>query len=288
MLRFSLFLTSVMVASTSTAGGVPQCSVDTAPIQIVGESGSSPETTLSAAKPYDFAKQIGGSYPHFNVFVTAVTEYVAARLGRDNICLNSAESKERSLLQFMHWRLLPGNNLPAPMQRLDAWPSGGCRISSPWIDLAFERKPVPWIRGIVRWNQRQLLADQAALAGAQNVPPDVAVPLTNSEISHFVAEYARSEFRREPAAKPVEERIPPDILWLLRRSPQTTAIPFIGLVRGSMHNATEKSAEGYTKLVIALIDRCLASDEADIHYDSILDVANPTLLEQYKIVTPLY
>jgi len=280
MLRFSLFMASVMVTSTSAAGGVSQCHVDTVPIRISNETRHSAVTTLSAAK-------ISDSNPHFRAFVTAVTEYVTARLDRNNICLNSAESKERSLLQFTHWRLFPGNNLPTPMQRLDAWPSGGCRISSPWIDLAFEQKPVPWIRGIVRWNERQLLADQAALAGAQNVPQDVAVPLTNSEISHFVAEYAHSEVRREPAAKPVEERVPPDILWLLRRSPQTTTIPFIGLVRGSMHNATEKSAEGYTKLVIALIDQCFTSGKVDIRYNSILDVTDLIPLEQYKINTPI-
>jgi len=170
---------------------------------------------------------------------------------------------------------------------LDVRPSGGCRISSPWIDLAFERRPVPWIRGIVRWNQRQLLADQAVLAGARNVPPGVAMPLRGSEYSHFAHEYESSEIPPQPAAKSIEERVPPDLLWLFRRAWQSTRGPFEGYVNASMRKATEKGAEGYTKLVIALIDRCFASDGADIHYNSILDTADLISLEQYKIDTPI-
>jgi hypothetical protein len=277
MLRFSLFVASVMAASTSTAGGVSPCPVDTVPIQVVNEVRSGPETALSVANISD---------QHFRAFVTAVTEHVAARLAKDNLCLDN--SKKRSLLQFVNWPLIPTrDDPPAPVPSLDARPSGGCRISSPWLDLAFERMPVPSIRGIVRWNQRQLLADQAVLAGARNVPPGVAIPLMNREAGGFIGAYEDSELLHEPAAKPIEERVPPDLLWLLRRSWQSTRGPFVGYVTGSMRKATEKGAEGYTNLVIALIDRCFASNGADINYSSILDVADLISLEQYKIDTPI-
>ena len=55
-----------------------------------------------------------------------------------------------------------------------------------------------------------------------------------------------------------------------------------------MDTAIEKGAERYTKLVIALIDRCLASGEVDVHYSSILDVSDLISLEQYKIDTLTY
>jgi hypothetical protein len=57
-----------------------------------------------------------------------------------------------------------------------------------------------------------------------------------------------------------------------------------------MRVAIEKSAEGYTKIVLALIDRCFASPASDsvgFYYDNILDVADPVLLKQYKIDTPI-
>lgn len=281
MLRLFLLMAGVMAVNTSTAGGVSSCPVDTVPIQIVSEEGRGSVTTLSAA-------ELSDSSPQFRAFVKAVTEHVAARLARDKLCMASAESKQRSLLEFVNLPLIPRRDEPrAPAPSLDARPSVGCRISSPWLDLAVERKPLPSIRGVVRWNQRQLLADQAVLAGAQNVPPGVAKPLMNREVGHFVGEYMNSELLHEPAVRPIEERVPPDLLWLLRRAWQSTRGPFLGYVSGALNKATEKGADGYTKLVIALIDRCLASDGAEIHYSSILDVADLIPLEQYKIDTPI-
>lgn len=281
MLRFSLFMASVMAASTSTAGGVSPCPVDTIPIQIMNDTRSGAETKLSAAK-------ISDSAPHFRAFVMAVTEHIAARLDRDKLCIDSADSKKRSLLQFVNWPLANWRNEnPVPVLSLDARPPGGCRISSPWIDLAFERRPVSWIRGVVRWNERQLLADQAVLAGARNVPAGVATPLKGSEFDRIANDYADSEILRKFEIKPIaiEERIPPDLLWLFRHSWQSTRGPFGNAADSAMNKAMEKGAEGYTKLVIALIDRCFASDGANIQYSSILDVADLVPLEQYKINT---
>jgi hypothetical protein len=178
-----------------------------------------------------------------------------------------------------------------------------CRISSPWIDLVGYREPVPYVtpasqvRGIVRWNVRQMLADQAVLDGVKNVPPGVAMPPTGFEIHYYSGLYQDALHSRQIAAwverteqaglelspilvkqlqlvKPNKEHtIPPDLLWYYRHRSRY----------GRGHIA-EKSAEGYTKLVLALIDRCFASDEGTtLHYTNILDVADPVLLEQYKI-----
>jgi hypothetical protein len=66
-------------------------------------------------------------------------------------------------------------------------------------------------------------------------------------------------------------------------------MPFVGNVSGAMLKAMEKGAKGYTKLVTTLIDRCLASNGAGaaFRYSSILDVADPVLLKQYRIDTSL-
>ncbi|MDR1996395.1 MAG: hypothetical protein LBQ25_12490 [Azonexus sp.] len=143
---------------------------------------------------------------------------------------------------------------------------------------------------------RQLIADQAVLAGAQDVPPGVTIPMESREYRRFSDKYidllhlrwaaaygfGDPEILSESAAKPFEEGIPSDLLWLFRRDNPSS---FSGFAGGRA--VIEKGAEGYTKLVIALIDRCLASDGADIRYSSILDIADPSLLEQYKINMPL-
>jgi hypothetical protein len=287
VLRTLLLIAGVMVATTSIAGGASRCPADTVPINIVDEiwGGGAANPALSAAEV---------SNPHFRAFVTAVTEHVAARLarelpvghGRSQRCINNAESKKRSLLKFMARRIMTSDDETfAPVPSLGARPSGGCRLSSPWIEIAFERKPVPSVRGVVLWNERQALVDQAMLAGVRNVPTGVAMPLQQSEFERFALDYAKSEIHRKPAAKPIEERIPPDLLWLFRHSLQWERGPFDFAASRALDRAMERGAERYTKLVIALIDHCLASDGADIHYNSILDVADLISLEQYKIVT---
>jgi len=256
--------------------GVAQCSSYTVPIEIMDGARRTPQVILSIDK-------ISSGSPHFRAFVTAVTEHVAARMTKENLCVDSTDSNKRSLLQFVNWPLANyyGDEPLVSVPPLDARPSSGCRISSPWIDLVFERKPILSIRAIVRWNDRQLLADQAVLAGARNVPPGVAMPLKRSEYAHFLTEYANSEIRGEPAAKPIEERIPPDMLWLFRHSWQSTRGGGFG---PSLREAKKKGADGYTKLVNALIDRCFDSDGAALHYSTILDAADLVPLE-YKIDT---
>jgi hypothetical protein len=173
-----------------------------------------------------------------------------------------------------------------------------CRIYSPWIDLIVDRgvkrpsdrsdrKPVPHVLAIVRWNERQLLADQAMLAGVKNVPLNRPMPLNPRELGHFITEYERSELLGKSAAKPIEERVPPDLLWLLRRSRQSS--PFTSAVHDAMDKVTAN--EGYTKLVLALIDRCFAASASgkymDIPYIGMVD-DDPILLEQYRIdIRPL-
>ena len=266
------------------AENISPCSVDTVPIQIILGTKQRPVTTLPDAQIIDFP-------PGFAIFVKTVTEHIAAKLAQDNLCLGSAESQEHSLLQFVQLGLdvmTPIASIPS----LEAESHDVCRISSPWIDIVIERKPVPWIRAIVRYNERQLLADQAVLEGARNVPSGIALPLTVSEFDRYAdLEYARTEihyFRlRRLVTKPIEKRVPPDLLWLFRRAWQNPDSRFSSPALASMRQAMKIGADGYTKITTALIDRCFDPDGADIHYDNILDIDDLVLLEQYKIVTPI-
>jgi hypothetical protein len=286
MLRFFLFMVSMMAASTGAARGLPSCSADTVPIQIMapGFGGSG----------IDSVAKIPDALPHFRAFVTAVTE----RLAREKLCINSAgsmesmisaESENRSLLQFVYWRFVMHHDYIVPvMPSIGGRALPSCRIASPWIDLVVDRRQIPSsIRGIVYWNERQLLADQAMLSGAHNVPSGRAMPLEPRESDRFASEYEDREFSypRKPTTKLLEASIPPDILWLLRRSGRNERAGIFGEdVSRAMREATEKSVEGYTKLVLALIDRCLASDGVSFHYNSIRDVDR--IPGQYRIDMP--
>ncbi|MDR2688658.1 MAG: hypothetical protein LBB76_02730, partial [Azoarcus sp.] len=178
MLRFFLFVIGVMVTSASVAEDISSCPGNAVPIQIMTPGD---KIQLSAA---------GITPLHFRAFVEDVTERINSWVTRNNFCvdgakdmesMHSAESGQRSLLQFVYWGLSDREYL-IPAMPSTGWHGGTlCRISSPWIDLVVERKPAPQVVGIVRWNERQLLADQAVLAGARNVPPGVAMPLKDGE-----------------------------------------------------------------------------------------------------------
>ncbi|MDR2637174.1 MAG: hypothetical protein LBB55_02450, partial [Zoogloeaceae bacterium] len=202
------------------------------------------------------ADEIPDHLPHFRAFVTAVTEHINSRLTRDKLCITSdknmkyaelgrrgvcmnnalecmasAELGNRSLLQFVEWGLAVRHEYLVPaMISIGGRPSPSCQISSPWMDLVVYREPgsISQIRGIVRWNERQMLADQAVLAGEKNVPTGVAMPLTIPELDHFIALYGDTIYPRqladwgerhgleispelaEKAAQPVKEHnIPP-------------------------------------------------------------------------------
>ena len=283
----------VWAASAGSVWNVSRCS-NTVPIEIIAP-GYGTEIIHSPA-------EISDSLPHFSAFVTVVTEHVAARQARDKLCISDTEGmkglerldsmgraafEKRSLLQFVHWHFAMGHGFYVPVLPSMGGVHIDCRLFSPWIDLVVIRKPIPQIRGVVRWNERQLLADQAVLAGAKNVPLDRAMPLVGAG---FLGEYMDTEVhpKRRTAAKPIEERVPPDLLWLYRRSAGGEL--FGSSVEWAMREARKKGAEGYTHLVLALIDRCFAADEAKgavLRYNSILDVADPALLEQYRIDMPV-
>lgn len=282
MFRLFLFLAGTMAIAPSTAWGVSQCPAESVPIQIVNQSGESPPSILSAVKTPDSSL---GRIHTFRSIITAVTEHVATRLEKEKLCIDSTDSKNRSLLQFVNWPLGVRDTEypPHPVLSLDARPSNGCRVSSPWVDLVYERTPVPSIRGIVRWNARQLLVDQALLAGASNVPTGLAMPYKSKEVGAFAKDYEDSEHLGKDTSLPIEERIPPDLLWLFRRSIAWGVESFYMDTRGAIHVVAAKNAENYTRLVIAMIDRCFDSGERDIRYNSILDATDLIAPEQYKI-----
>ena len=290
MIRLFLFLTLsvIMACGTSMAENVSTCSVDTVPIQTMDRWGYKDITSLSAAQI-----QMGDTPPGFKAFVKKVTEHLAAKLGHEGLCLNSTESRAESLLQFVPLSLaIPKDYPPMPsMPPRKAQSFGVCRISSPWIDIAIEREPVPSVRAIIRFNERQFLADQAILDGARNVPPGMAIPLTRDEeynqyIRVYMHRYAWRYQRATPLPpeQPIEELVPPDVLWLLDHI-IVDNLP--GLVNTGMPGVILEGEEGYTKIVMALIDRCFDSDEVDIKFNSVLDVADLVPLEQYKSKRPI-
>jgi hypothetical protein len=226
MFRFFLLMVSVLAVSTSMAEEVSPCS-NTVPIQIISVDPQFDAATAAITEriAVQLAKEklcitgakntesMGDPCPNtlpiqiisadspdaqFSVFVDAVTERIAVHLAKEKLCITGAKSTEsmsdaaihhHSLLQFVYWPLFTGYEYLVPVMTYPGGqPPPSCRISSPWIDLVVDRGASPSIRGIVYWNERQLLADQAVLAGARNVPLGMAMLVVALVAARFLFE----------------------------------------------------------------------------------------------------
>lgn len=169
----------------------------------------------------------------------------------------------------------------------------------------------------MRWNPRQFFVDQAVLRGKPKVyadqplipldaaalPPGVAQPLSYDEFSRFAEAYiadhpmkirtllkgeSQEEFLKRVnelwvRQRLVEARMPPDVVLLLGGTERRSSGPTTDLARRILHYDMSKHADDYTKLVMALMDRCVASEGVDMNYSSIRDAADLISLEKYQM-----
>ena len=270
---------SLLVASASGATSAAECSRSSVPIRILDES-VKPGTEIVSADRIDD--------PSYRTFVSSIIGHLSSQLAASGLCPDEKGEATTSELYFVRRPLVTsGEEALSPLPSRDAWPTSGCRIVSPWVEFAVERTPAPQIRGIFLWSERQMLHDQAVLAGARIVPAEPPAPLRRSTFERLAQDYADSEIRRMPASpatvQPLTDRIPPDLLWLFRHSWQSTRGPFSGAASGALRVAVERVAGSYTEIVLALIDRCFASGAFSHRYNSILDIADVISLEDYRI-----
>ena len=276
-LSFFVLLVGLLLINSSAAGEISGCPKNDIPIQIINQTTSGPVTFISEADISDPSPSIS---PHFRYFVTSITERIKTNLGKDNICVDT----NRSLISFVKWPLTvrPNDELLSPSLPQNKRVASGCRITSPWIELVIERGQFPLVQGIVRWNQRQLLADQANLDAGRDVIVGLASPLGSKELAIFAEDFERS-MTLEEQKNGIEDRIPPDIFWLFKHTAKSGFESYYMNVRGSVVSAQIINADDYTKLVLALIDRCMNSGEEVIEYKSIVDAHELIDVEQYKI-----
>ena len=182
-------------------------------------------------------------------------------------------------MQFVEWKEATKTKPIAEIPSLDiAGVSASCRVFSPWIDIVFDRKPTPHLQATIRWNERQFLTDQAILSGEKNIPKGIPKPMMSRQRSNFLNIYSDSEQYGKPTKKFIEEKIPPDFLWMLRHSGS-----WEWRTQNSTYMVVEKRAKSYTKIVTALIDQCFASKGKELRYGTILEMANLISLEPYRI-----
>jgi hypothetical protein len=225
--------------------------------------------------------------PHFKLFVTSMTNYISSRFPSTGSCKGKSGEKPMHSLIFVRLPLVTSGNDPlAPPPNLDAsLPNITHRLNSPWVKLAIRYSDRKLIQGVFIWNERQFLGDQALLANPNLSLDSPLIPLSNHLFEKYATDYADSEILRSPSGEAnITKRIPPDVLWLFRNSPQTTFMPFSSAARSSMSTMSKRVAKNYINLTQKLLDQRFSSTQkVDQRYKTVLDLRNTIPLDQYQI-----
>jgi hypothetical protein len=228
--------------------------------------------------------------PFFKSFITSLTDYISSKFSGATPCEGNSGEKPMINLIFVRLPLVTSGNDPiAPPPNLDtSLPNITCHLDSPWVKLAIGHSNSPLIQGVFIWNERQLLADQVLLSNQNLSLTAPLIPLSNHLFEQYATDYENSEMLRsissENAQATISERIPADVLWLFRNSPQTNFIPFSSAARSAMNTTLERAAGGYANLVAALFEQCFSSTQnSEQRYKTILDLRNILSIDEYKI-----
>lgn len=162
-------------------------------------------------------------------------------------------------------------------------------LKSPWVTITRNRSPMLTLHAVFMWNERQVLIDQALLAGS-----DIAQIKSNASIEaavfeKYVEEYANSillaptpEAQAEANVR-IVERIPADILWLFRQGWQSTHAPFSMESRHTLHLVLERAVNQYIDLSKALFDRCFISKNTNEQFHNIFSLHSIIDINKHKI-----
>jgi hypothetical protein len=220
--------------------------------------------------------------PYFKSFVASLTNYISTRFPNAGSCTGNPD-RSMSSLTFVRLPLVTSgdNPLAAPPKLSPSFPGITCRLDSPWVKLAIRNSDKPLIQGVFIWNERQFLADRALLANPNLTLNSPLIPLSNRLFEKYAADYANSKILQSSSGKAsITERIPLDVLWLFRNSPQTTFIPFSSAARSSINTMSKRMAKNYINLTQKLFDRCLASGQkSEQRYGTVLDLRNTISLD---------
>ena len=270
MSRYFLSFIGFVATCASNVVYASACNESFLPIQIVDELRGPRAVSLSEV-----------SDPVFRKFVSTITSHVERLLQEGGDCVG--EDVNHSGLLVVRTPLV--QNFPViPLPSDFGEPAfNGCRISSPWVDFEFDNSVAPKVRGVIRWNQRQLLVDQAMLVGDIQVADARITELSDDEFESYAQAYVDLVILHKPEASPLGSSIPPDILWLFQNSWQSTRGPFSLGAMSAMDKLMERGAERYADLVVSLIDSCVSSGQGELHYKSILDLKSLMPIDKLKI-----
>jgi hypothetical protein len=225
----------------------------------------------------------------FKNFITSILAHITNNIDQLARKSPSGAGKTEVTFFFIYRPLIQVKPL-----RLPPWPEspqahGSCSLMSPWVQLTIDRSSNLTVQAVFIWNERQVLLDQALLAGADI--PDLGSPksITSHLFEEYVQDYvdtillASSPEERALAQESIAKRIPADILWLFRHAWQSTFAPFSMEVHHALGLTLKRASPSHIALVEMLANRGIAQCRTGERYRTILDLRDIVDLSDYRI-----
>lgn len=205
--------------------------------------------------------------PAFRTFATGLLAELPAKLDALDACPAGGEP---ILIDIVHSPLVAATD----MARDRALPSAdeaenGCQLASPWAQLSLTGAQ-PHARFVL--SERQILADQTLLADPDAAVAEALPSFRQATFERHAQRYADLALSGTPDDAALADEIPAELLFLFRRSPQTTLFPFADGARGAMATLTTDTAPSYAALALALVDHCARQAGKTTRFPTIINV----------------
>jgi hypothetical protein len=214
----------------------------------------------------------------------------------------------RYVVDYGPYKTLPEKNLTAAdlLAALPTVPSNARTLTSPWLrlNLTVDCK----LDVVFIFNMRQLIADQAFLAGVRPVVTGI-VTYANDSDRYLPGEYEKSVIdlkehpkgtsgigfrddeeiskRQEFVRRKIVKDYPPDLFWFFSRVHSNHSMEDAGTFRFQLRRNTIELIHHadvvQVGLVIALVKQFVTGKSKHLNYESILDVLSLVDLRKYPI-----
>jgi hypothetical protein len=227
---------------------------------------------------------------HFQQYVTNVSQIFSRRISHISPCKQVANAKPQVKLIFVYRPLTSDGIAPFDFERHKRDPVRP--LDSPWVKIAINKSPNPFIQAVFIWSARQYLLDQALLSGMSASSTKSPLPLEldtfiNYGDKHFEM-YGSMGISRTPAKLAAVEAtlarlLPADILWLFDDSLVTrNNMMEDGSIRATEFDLEQIGHGGYIELTNRLIDNFFASEKTESRYESIIDLQDKIDIGNYR------
>jgi hypothetical protein len=226
------------------------------------------------------------------LYIEAISTHISTKVCELESSQQGLKNSPQIELFFVYRPLRATAQSPKIAFTLDLPKADGFRsLESPWAKISIRQSTSPILRAVFFLSDRQFLVDQALLSGASITPTHPLLPIDKSTFDAMAEDYinsmvlARSQTTEITTLSSLSKRLSPEILWLFRQAdpgrtnnrgslilPLRRKTDFLENLYFPLSGFIVFMTKEYVEPTKVLIDQFFASSQAEIRYDSVLEL----------------